>query len=39
MKLLNEIKELIIIEHLKYKLKLSYCLKCKKNSGSINSRF
>ena len=39
MKLLKRImKEPIIIESLKYKTILSYCLKCKKNTESLNPR-
>ena len=39
MKLLNGMKLLITVESLKYKTKLSYCLKCRKITESINPKF
>ena len=39
MRLLNTMELLIKVQSLKYKLMSSYCLKCRKNTGSINPRF
>ena len=38
MKLINKMRELIIIKSLKYKTMLSYCFKCKTNTENINPR-
>ena len=38
MRLLNKMKLLIKIWNLKYETMSSYCLKCRKNTGSINPR-
>ena len=38
MRLLNKIKLITKVENLKYKTMSSYCLKCRKNTESINLR-
>ena len=38
MRLLNKIKLITKVENLKYKTMSSYCLKCRKNTESINPR-